>query len=649
MDFFGEQDRAKAATRKLLVFYALAVLGTILAVYAASVLILGAVEHERTTPTWQATPDTFTSGLRAPFSHGGWFDPALFLGLTTATGLVIALGSAWKASQFASGGAAVASLLGGRPVARGSRQPSEQRLLNVVEEMALASGLPVPEVWMLDGEETINAFAAGHRPGDAVIGVTRGAAEQLTRDELQGVIAHEFSHILHGDMRLNMRLSVLTHGILCLALLGREVLGLVPRLPFRSSRKNGGVVAVAAAMVLTGCILLVIGSLGHAFARLIQAAVSRQREFLADAAAVQFTRNPAGLADALGRIASIPRTRLRTSHAAELGHFLFASGCRNWFGGLTATHPPLEERIQRIDPSFDPDRLRAPASSPLPPSRGPAEPPARAPSLVLPETATLAAALGRPEPEHLAEAGDRLRALPEPLRQAANDSLGAQALVLALFPASTSPGTPSALENEILRLRPFTETLDARLKLPLIDLAIPALRPMTHDQYLGFRRELEARITADAQIDLFEFTLQHILKRHLDPGFGVAAPPSAPSTPAVLETAVPALRSLLGAVAYAAHDATTAPANYASGVRALDLAALSAALPAADECHLAAVAEALDTLARLPQPDRGRVLFAAAQVAAEDDRLEIAEAELLRALADALDCPLPPLLEALET
>src|SRR5262249_2273093 len=194
--------------------------------------------------------------------------------------------------------------------------PDLRKLLNVVEEMSIASGVPMPEVYLMPDEKGINAFAAGTAPDNAVIGVTEGCVRHLKRDELQGVIGHEFSHILNGDMRLNMRLIGVVFGLLCIMLVGRVMLDAFIRggSPRSSSARN----ANPPPIFLLAIGLIVIGWPGAFFGRLIQAAVSRQREFLADASAVQFTRNPLGLAGALKKIGGLAYgSRLDSAHAAE--------------------------------------------------------------------------------------------------------------------------------------------------------------------------------------------------------------------------------------------------------------------------------------------------------------------------------------------
>jgi len=319
MDFFAEQDRARRAGRWLLLGFGCALAACIVLVYLA-LLPMTAGEYGDEIALWQ---------------------PGLFLIVALAVGGVIGGGSAWKVAALAAGGGeAVARTLGGRLVARNTTDAAERRLINLADEMAIAAGIPAPPVYVLEDETAINAFAAGDHPRAAVVAVTRGALDRLTRDELQGVIAHEFSHILNGDMRLNMRLVGVLHGLFMLAGAGRVLLRSGGG---RSSGKDKN------GLVVLGLVLVVAGYLTGLAGRLVRAAVSRQREFLADASAVQFTRNPQGLLGALHKVAQ-QASGLAHGQGEAVSHMLFdgrssASALRS-AGGLLATHPPLAERIE---------------------------------------------------------------------------------------------------------------------------------------------------------------------------------------------------------------------------------------------------------------------------------------------------------------
>lgn len=330
MDFFEAQDVARKRTWYLVFLFVLSVIAIIVVLYIVAHLVNYRVANH-------------SPGLR--------FDPVLFAIVAGGVLLVVGGGSGYRTMQLRRGGPAVAELLGGRRVDPSTTDPDERRLVNVVEEMAIASNIPVPALYVLDGEEGINAFAAGHSPDDAAIAVTRGTLRTLSRDELQGVIAHEFSHIFNGDMRLNLRIMGLLFGILLLAVVGRILVYAGPR---GGGRGGGGRQGGGGQIAMIGLALLLVGSIGVFFGRLIQAAVSRQREFLADAAAVQFTRNPAGIAGALRKIrASVegggPGGVVSNAHAEEAGHLFFVGGLGGFVTRLFATHPPLDERIRRIE------------------------------------------------------------------------------------------------------------------------------------------------------------------------------------------------------------------------------------------------------------------------------------------------------------
>ncbi len=355
MDFFESQDRARRSSRFLVFYFALAVAGIILAVYLVAVFLFGSVQLGADGEVQLAA-----SGFR-------WWDPQVFVFAAGGTALAIALASLWKTSELRAGGGAVAASLGGRRIHPDTRDPDERRLMNVVEEMAIASGVSVPEVYVMDEEESINGFAAGLTLQDAAIAVTSGCMKKLSRDELQGVIAHEFSHILNGDMRLNVRLLGLLFGIMFLTIAGYGLMRVLFFAPRGGRNEKGGGAAVG--IFAFGVALFLIGSIGVFFGRLIQSGVSRQREFLADAAAVQFTRNPEGIAGALQKIGA-GSSVVRHQEATDIAHFFFASGFSMDFGGLFATHPPLERRIKAILPSWDGEMNRpiSPARSKVAPS-----------------------------------------------------------------------------------------------------------------------------------------------------------------------------------------------------------------------------------------------------------------------------------------
>ena len=349
MDFFEAEIRAKKRTSRLLLLFGLAVIGTVVGGYfgAIGITYVLNVSHTGSHHRYEA----YDSDQEVPPLE--LWQPKMVVEVTLATLAIIGIASLYKWSEFSRGGSAVAESVGGRMVDPKTTDALEHRLVNVVEEMAIASGVHMPAVYVIDDEPGINAFAAGLTSNDAVVTVTRGTIEKLSRDELQGVIGHEFSHILNGDMKINVRLSALIFGILVIGLSGRAILWSLRGMRFSSGRdKNGGGIVIAVALI--GVAFMILGYIGYFFGRLIQAAVSRQREFLADASSVQFTRNPDGITGALKKIGGYALgSSMQTHKAADIGHFFFAQAFESNFGGLWATHPPLDARIKAIEPKFD--------------------------------------------------------------------------------------------------------------------------------------------------------------------------------------------------------------------------------------------------------------------------------------------------------
>ena len=604
MDFFAAQEQSKRRTRRLVAIFGLAVLGTIAACYAAVAWALGA-----------------RSG-----NAQGWWDAELFAKVAGCVVLVVS-GAAWfKWRQYAAGGSAVAERAGGRRVSPGTQRADERRLLNVVEEMAIASGLPVPAVFVLEGETGINAFAAGLTPSDAAVAVTQGALERLTRDELQGVIGHEFSHILNGDMRLNLRLGALVFGILVIGLSGRAVLwslrGFRPR-----GKNNGGIVLL---VVAVGVTLLVIGYVGYFFGRLAQAAISRQREFLADASAVQFTRNPDGLVSALRRIAGEAEgSRLQSAQTEALGHLLFAQGFRSWFGGLWATHPDLRERIRAIEPQ----------SASAVAGRSTDHPPAHVEAGM--ETSFSAVAcLATPSGPKVARASALVAIIPAPLREAARDPAGAAALLAGLMLSSEERTHHRQWEqlgdyqSQLAALAGPLRSLRPALRLPLAQLALAALRSGPKETQVQLLATLSDLSRADPQLSLFEFTLMAMVRRELAMDHSPRKKPAElPSSSSIHDEAV-----VLSALAMAGVD------NAAQGAAAFARAFTEVYKTDASErfdatTDFARLEEALDRLATRSLAVRQRVLQAGAVIIDADGMRTVDEIELLRVVAAAVGCP----------
>jgi Zn-dependent protease with chaperone function len=669
MDFFEQQERARRQTTLLLAYFAVAVAVIIVLTYIifASVVLpfLKPVPHgPRLHSIIVSTLWLVGEALLHPLYYLKWtWDPRLFIGFAAGAALTIALGSLHKIRQLAAGGPVVAELLGGRRVEPDSAEPDEQKLRNVVEEMAIASGMPVPEIYVLDNERGINAFAAGHTRSDVAIGVTRGGLKLLTRDELQGVIAHEFSHILNGDTRLNMRLIGIAHGVLWPVILGRIfVRGSNRPAEPGESILDEDVSVARLPLMLAGYLLVIVGSIGLPFVRLIKSAICREREWLADAAAVQFTRYPDGIAGALKKIGGLYKQgRLDTPHAESASHLYFTnSGFTPWFGFLS-THPPLLKRIKAIEPAFD---GQFPTVKPLPPSQFELEKQyERAVGFVLETGKTqpdsVLAAAGSPVVEHIRQAAALRLGLGKALSTAARSPVGARALIYSLLLSRDEPTRAgqldvlgqkleAALLGQIDDLLPEVRSLDPRTKLPLVGLTLPALRHLDPADYQQFAEVVQDLIEYDASIDLFEYALQKLLFRHLRPYYETLAPP--PRRDSSLQSLLEECSVLLSALAHIGQeDESAEAAAFQRGAGYLDAPDGAVQLLSGEARSLARVDTALDRLAQAAPSVKRNVLLACAQTVAADGQVLCREAELLRAIADALDCPIPPFVEALES
>jgi Zn-dependent protease with chaperone function len=651
-DFYERQYQARQSTKRLVVLFVLGVAGIV-----GTVTTLGWFGVNEFDVNRALDAQRLASAISAGPQSDLFAVPALAGAASLA---LIGGGTLYKTAQLSGGGHVVAESLGGKRLFPDTTDPVERRVLNVVEEMALASGVPVPPVFLLPGESAINAFAAGYSPSDAVVAVTRGCAEKLTRDQLQGVVAHEFSHILNGDMRLNIRLIGVLYGILILGLIGRIILRMVSesRPTRRSSNEKEGKSA-AAVFLLIGAVLAVLGYLGTLFGGLIKAAASRQREYLADASAVQFTRNPDGLAGALKRIGAEGATagsRLVAANAAEASHMYFAQGVWEGFTGLTATHPPLTRRIQLLDPAWDgtfPAAYAADEAVAAEWAHGDQTAGIIGATKKVPVAVVARAAdqVGDPSERHRQYAAKLLESLPPELLAAAREPYGARAVLMALLVdrdaevravqlAHLAKTASADVHELVLRLLPVVATLDVRCRLPLVDVALPALRAMSPPQYREFVACFKQLVAADQRLGLFEWTLHRILLRHLQPQFEKTAAPRAAS--ADVRSMAGQCSTLLSTLAHADNRTSDAPRAVERGAACLPGVAIELLPP--DKCGLDPLSRALDDLRRVAEKQRRHVVNACAATICADREVTVAEAELLRGVCDMLDCPMPPLL-----
>jgi Zn-dependent protease with chaperone function len=636
--FFEHQEQARRNTTRLVFLFCLAAVAIALSLYAIAAVATG----------FRGT-DPVTG---QPVFEIVWLDPLLMMQIGLLTGVVIGGASLFRISQLSGGGRVVAEGLGGRLLHSDSTVSLERKILNVVEEMAIASGTPAPPVYLMDDEAGINAFAAGFSPSDAVIGVTRGCVEQLSRDELQGVVAHEFSHILNGDMRLNIRLMGVLYGILVIGMIGYFLLrsslwaGAASR---RSSKDNS-----AMAMVAIGFALVVVGSLGTLIGNLIKASVSRQREFLADASAVQFTRNPDGISGALKKIGGFETgSKIESPAAPESSHLFFGQALSSGFNSLFATHPPLAERIKILDPSWEGAMIEGGAASThhVAAAGFAGGGTAAAPGDQAP-VGSAVEQMGRVSALHLEYAARLIRELPPAVMEAVHDSFAARAVVYALLLDADADSRKLQLEildakaeagvPELTRkLLPELERLGPVHRLPLIDLALPALRDLSSSQYERFASLVHDLVEADQRIELFEWTLQRILLTHLAPTFeGVHRPQRRLRSQRELRQALEVILSTLARVGSLSESA----AQQVVSLAGRDLVKGELRLLPPDQVGLASLDEALARAASLDSNGKERVLRACAQVIAGDGQVAESEAELFRAIGDSLGCPVPPLL-----
>ena len=634
MNFFARQDEARRASRRLVVLFGLAVLAVVAAVDFVVFMLMRQAEAR-------------TLGYVPPLTDWLAAHPRMVVGTTLVVLAIISIASFYKTMVLGGGGGVVAQSLGGVRISADTTDPLQRRLLNVVEEMAIASGVPMPEVYLLEQESGINAFAAGHNTSNAAIGVTRGALTTLNRSELQGVIAHEFSHILNGDMRLNVRLMGLLFGLLVIALIGRTVLRGATRV--RSDRKGGVIIVVLIALAV-----LIIGYIGLFFGRLIQAAVSRSRESLADASAVQFTRDPGGLRGALVKIgASAAGSRVGNPEVEEVAHMLFAPGMSRFF----ATHPALVDRLKAIDPRFDPKeidgaRARMAAQAAVEVESPPAAKAAGSKSMIdLPVAAPAMVAdlVGNPGTAHMQLAREIRESLPEAIVAAGRHPQSARALLLAL--ALDSNPEIRARQKQVIALRltsevaavtgalePHVDALEPEQRIPALLRGFPALRQLTHEERVQLMACLNGMLPRDGDVALHSYVLRKLAQMHMRDDLNPGARESRLTLQAVQQDA----QVLFSVLAQHGHsDATGARRAYEAGMHHLfprerpGYGLTGPWAPALDG--------ALSRLDQLVPIAKEQLVEAMVATVTHDQQLTMGEAELLRAVCASMHCPLPPL------
>ena len=646
MDFFRRQAETRRLSRWLVLLFILAIVACVVA-----------VDFVVVTAATFATRDALEF---APPAEGLWFQqyPGLVMLSSIVVVGVIGCSSLIKSSQLSAGGSVVAQSVGGTRVTADTNDPLRKRLLNVVEEMAIASGVPVPAVYVLEREPGINAFAAGHNPSNAAIAVTRGALTTLNRAELQGVIAHEFSHVLNGDMRLSTRLIGLLFGLMVIALIGRFVLRFAPR--GGGGRKGGGAIVIIMAAALA---VMILGHIGLFFGRLIQAAVSRKRESLADASAVQFTRDPTGLRGALVKIGALDvGSKFQDTDGEQVAHLLFASGVTRAF----ATHPPLEERIREIDPSFRPGEFEAmrirmnqeralnteEASRPQPDA-------AQRLGSVLQGAIVLAPAMvsqlvGNPGTSHVQRAQELRVSLPPEITAAARDAERARALFLALALDTTEDARGRQLafiEQQMGRdqrlamegLWPAINSLDATQRMPALLQAFPALHQLGRKERQDLLKCLNELLIREGRVSIYSYALRKLAQVQLHDELQ----PGARAFDLSIESVEDDLQTLFSVLALSgSEDETEARRAYEIGMAQL----LPVRRPPFQRLSNwpRRLDMALNRIDRLAPAGKELLVQALVRTISHDLRMTVAESELLRAVCAAVHCPLPPLDAAVE-
>ena len=627
MDFYAYQAAARRQSRLFVLLFIAALACVVLALDAVVFTALEAREGPHYVS--YAAQEYAGPGI-GPLDYARRH-PDTALGISLLILAVIGVASAFKSLELQGGGAVVARSVGGVRVEPDTADPALRRLRNIIEEMAIAASVPVPEVYVLEQEPAINAFAAGQTPANAAITVTRGALDQLTRDELQGVIGHEFSHIVNGDMRLNVQLMGAIFGLLVIAVIGRMMFYFAPRGGDRDRRGGGlGWVGVGLAVMALGYIGLMAG-------RILQAAVSRQRERLADGSAVQFTRNTDGLKGALMKIAASEYgSRFVAADAEQVAHMLFAPGMERIF----ATHPPLLERIRELDPHFDPAAIERLAARPQTAQSADA-PVVRGASEAAGAGAGASTNAGASAFAGAAAVGAASATTP-------GSPAHARALVLALL-ASRDPAVRQA-QGQLLAQRCGATDLDAinaagaqagslapLQRLPTLLTLFPSLRRLPRIERQKLAALVQDLIHLHAGIEVFEFCLGLLLGTLLTDEMLAQAPHG----DLTLERAAAPVQVLFCTLARCgSSDEAEIRAAYDAGIRGV--LARPAAYATYDDWPQR-TSDALGQLEQLRPQDKQVLIEGLARAVAADGRLAVEEGELLRTTCALLHCPMPRL------
>jgi Zn-dependent protease with chaperone function len=663
MDFFSHQESARRRSGFLVFLFAVAIAAIIGSTYF-SLCVLSPITQQ---VSRVVGADGNQSNASLPQEIGQillWQPKLLFIAIA-GTLVIILSGSLYKTAELRGGGRVVATALGGELISHASPNPSERQLLNVVEEMSIASGIPVPPVYVLKDEPGINAFAAGYSINDAVIGVSRGAIDALTRDQIQGVIAHEYSHILNGDMRINIRLMGLLHGILLIALIGFYLIRITAYSGTGSRGKNNPAIY----LLFLGFAVVVIGSIGLLFGRLIKASLSRQREYLADASAVQFTRNPDGIAGALKKIAQLTYgSRIQNPEAESVSHMFFGNGRRGSFVNLFSTHPPLNERIKRLDPLFKEqhqhnvyqkgiradngrDSVVQSLAEANAPTKGAAEneaPPTQAAgNIAPPATTTTSSAVTQTSIESSSTQ------LPAAMLTAAHEPYSARSVVFSvlLSPDASVRATQltiikkqhgTAVYKSTRGFYPEISTTDRYTKLCALDVCHPALSELSPSQRDELSATVKLLIEADQQIDLFEFMAQRVITTRVD--HSSAEVSSANKRYGSYRPYKDSISIILAAISYASGlDNQLCLQQYHQTMFSFFPNGSKVKMPARAHLSLNEVSGAMDHVSKSSLKVKHQLITAAISCVSIDNKTTINELQLIRALSATLNVAAPAL------
>jgi len=631
MNFFEYQEQARRQSRWLVFLFVLAVIIIIVVIDFAMLVAFGVMDTE------QQQSLISMQSLKANL-------PTLLAG-ALATAAVIAIASLFKTASLRSGGGKVARDLGGVLVEADARDPLRRRLYNVVEEIALASGIPVPEIYVLEQESAINAFAAGFTPADAAVAVTRGALEKLSRNELQGVIAHEFSHIFNGDMRLNIRLMGALFGILMLSLIGRRVLHGSYYMG-RSKNNSGGAIMLAAVAVM------LVGYIGLFFGRWIKSAVSRQREYLADASAVQFTRDPDGISGALKKISVYSDASYLNVESEEVSHMLFGNGEKM---SMFSTHPPMNERILRIDKSFKPEDLVQLATSIQREQQARSEQAAKQQERAKPrggglfDAENLVDQIGNPDFSRILMAAALAASIPDEISAAAHSNQWATEV---LFYCLMDPDSETREQQLLLVAQNMGSDSEARVRgllsaapvlareqrLPLLEISIPELKRRPPDHVSRVLDTVNSLSEADGQTDVFEYLMAKIITQHL---WESANPQQVRlSGKKSLKQVIDKAQDVVAVLAIHGNEGTAAVESaYKAGIRLLGTG-VPVSVPLIEDWS-GALDIALPALDQLKPADKQTLVNALIATVMADEKIAVAEMELLRVVCAVIHVPLP--------